>query len=140
MGTCAYCSEEQNEDFILRAVAVRKDDDSFTVHKFCSNSALALDGLAVAEADVAAVVAGQSMAVGSGDTRLVIKPATGLGPYTLLDDVGRALLFARRMEQVAWRAAVVAIRQAHDDGLTDDEIAVFLRCPVEDVEQALARR
>jgi hypothetical protein len=139
-GDCAYCSASQNDDWMLRAIAVRKDHESFTLHKFCDNNALVLDGPVVATEDLLASVDGQAIVVGDADTRLVIKPATGLGPYTLLDDVGRALMFARRMQRVAWEAAVVAIRQAHDDGLTNREIAIFLRCDLESVEEALAIR
>lgn len=122
-------------DNFLRAVAVPVEDGRVDVYDF-TDSTLSHEATRVAESEIADVVPGPAMLIDGLHARLVIHP--GGSPEQLLDDVGRAWLFARRVEQVAAEAAVVAIRHAHADGMTVREIAIFLRCDIETVEETLA--
>lgn len=118
----------------LCAVAIPREDGQADVYDFLDNT-LRHESTCVPLSEVLGAVPGQAMLIDGIEAQLVIRP--GGAPEQLLDDVGRAWLFARRVEEVAAEAAMVAIRHAHDDGMTPREIAIFLRCDLATVEMAL---
>ena len=122
-------------DNFLRAVAMHDGDDQALVYQFTDDT-LSHQPTRVPAPKIADAFPGPAMLIDSPFATLVIHP--GGSPEQLLDDVGRAWLFARRVERVAAEAAVVAIRHAHADGLTAREIAILLRCDIETVEETLA--
>lgn len=69
-----------------------------------------------------------------------VDDVTGLGEiYTLLDDTSRTWLKAREAERAAASATYSAIRQAHEAGLTEVEIANLARCDRMTVRRALGK-
>ena len=118
----------------LQAVAILHDG-IYQVHDFEEDLLTLECESAITDHEIVAMYDNEVMVVGEDQLRLVISPGTA--PESLLDDVGRALLFARYLECVSWQAAMAAMKHAYADGLSDEEIAVFLRLDVETVTAVL---